>query len=82
MNNRSLNRILRDDLGKGLTKEEVRILARANSEYELDSNDLDRMTEAELIQYATVVTDFQLPNSCWASSYDDEQVFNNGFKYR
>lgn len=72
---RSLNRKLADSIGKKLTKEEVRILARRNaraSGENLSSDDLDRMNEATLIQWATDAD----------GRYDDKQVSNCGMVYR
>ena len=71
--NRSLNRILRDELGKGLTKAEVRILARANSKaYTLSELNLDIVTEKFLMNLATDNDGF----------FRDDQVLANRMKYR
>jgi hypothetical protein len=76
-NRRSLNRVLRDAIGKGLTKEEVRILARHSLRGTgvLEDNltyALDKCTEAELIKLAAA------PNGY----YSDDQVAAHGWKYR
>jgi len=71
-NRRSLNRVLRDNLGKGLTKEEVKILARANARASNEMIDVDILTEANLIQWAAGPDEI----------FDDTQIQNHGFKYR
>jgi len=71
----SLNRKLADSIGKKLLKEEVRILARRNAKASgenLSSDDLDRMNEATLIQWATDAD----------GRYNDEQVAHCGMVYR
>ena len=70
--NRSLNRTLRDSLGKGLTKEEVKILARANARASGESVNVDIMTEANLLQWATG------PDKIFV----DSQILDYGWKYR
>ena len=72
MTERSRNRVLRDAIGKGLTKEEVRILARANARASNEMIDVDTMTEADLIQWAAGPDE----------RYVDEQVASYGWKYR
>ena len=76
---RSLNRVLRDSLGKGLTKEEVKILALENMRLlnsNFDKNLVDAfMTEAQLLQWATATSKVE-------GVFDDNHIMSHDVKYR
>jgi len=76
---RSLNRVLRDSLGKGLTKEEVKILALENMRLlnsNFDKNLVDAfMTEAQLLQWATATSKVE-------GVFDDNHIMSHDMKYR
>lgn len=68
----SLNRRLKDSLGKTLFKEDVRILAKMNARASGEMIDLDTMNERDMIQWATDAD----------GRYDDDQVAKRGMVYR